>query len=115
MVLAFFRRGVEHEVARNLAAGTNEAHNVGVEGQLALQVHLLLEQLQSLCVQPCIATQDPLTTVQKNSAELTTDHGRLANRLAASCITRQETCFAQQLIRVVKVHFPQMSCWSQTD
>lgn len=52
MVLAFLGRGVQHEVARNLAAGTNEAHNVGVEGQLALQVYLLLEQLQGLRVQP---------------------------------------------------------------
>lgn len=46
MVLAFLSRGVQHEVARNLAAGSDEAHNVGVEGQLALQIHLLLEQLQ---------------------------------------------------------------------
>ena len=46
--------GLSNELARNLAAGSNEAHNVGMEGQLALQVHLLLEQLQSLRVQPCI-------------------------------------------------------------
>ena len=50
--MALVSRGVEHEVAGNLAAGSNEAHDVGVEGQLALQVHLLLEQLQGLRVQP---------------------------------------------------------------
>lgn len=53
VVLALFSRGVEHEVAGDLAAGTNEAHNVGVKGQLALQVNLLPEQLQGLHVQPC--------------------------------------------------------------
>ncbi len=47
-------RGLSNELARNLAAGSNEAHNVGMERQLALQVHLILEQLQSSRVQPCI-------------------------------------------------------------
>ena len=46
--------GLSNELARNLAAGSDEAHNVWMERQLALQVHLLLEQLQSSCVQPCI-------------------------------------------------------------
>ena len=50
--MALVIKGVEHEVAGNLAACSNEAHNVGVEGQLALQVYLLLEQLQGLPVQP---------------------------------------------------------------
>lgn len=51
--LVLGRRLVRKEVARDLAAGANEAHNVGVEGQLALQVHLLLEQLQRSAAQPC--------------------------------------------------------------
>ena len=45
---------VSKEVAGDLAAGANEPHNVGVEGQLALQVHLLLEQLKCPAGQPCI-------------------------------------------------------------
>lgn len=49
---ALVSRVVQHEVAGNLTAGPNEAHNVGVKGQLALQVNLLLEQLQGLRVQP---------------------------------------------------------------
>jgi hypothetical protein len=46
--------GLSNELARNLAAGSNEAHNVGMERQLALQIHLILEQLQSSRVQPCV-------------------------------------------------------------
>ncbi len=46
--------GLSNELARNLAAGSDEAHNVWMERQLALQVHLLLEQLQSSRVQPCV-------------------------------------------------------------
>lgn len=56
MMLALMSRGVEHEVAGDLAAGADEAHNVGMEGQLALQVHFLFEQLQGLRVQPCKRT-----------------------------------------------------------
>lgn len=41
-------------MAGDLTAGADEAHNVGVEGQLALEVHFLLKQLQGLRVQPCI-------------------------------------------------------------
>ena len=48
---------VRDELAGDLAAGSNEAHNVWVEGQLPLQVHLLLEQLQGACVQPCKQTR----------------------------------------------------------
>ena len=47
------RCGVCNEVARDLTASSNEAHNVWVEGQLPLQVHLLFEQVQRLVVQPC--------------------------------------------------------------
>lgn len=55
---------VEHEVAGDLAAGPNEANNVGVEGQLPLQVHLLLEQLQGLCIQPYMPHHStPLVTI----------------------------------------------------
>ena len=48
---------ISNELAGDLAAGPNEAHDVGMERQLALQVHLLLEQLQRSCVQPCMTSQ----------------------------------------------------------
>ena len=50
-------RGGGNELAGDLAAGANEAYNIGVEGQLALEIHLLLEQLQRPVCQPCTTTQ----------------------------------------------------------
>lgn len=47
--------GLSYELLGNLAAGSDEAHNVWVEGQLSLQVYFLLEQLQGPAAQPCIS------------------------------------------------------------
>ena len=55
-------RGVCNEVARDLTACSNEAYNVGVERQLPLQVHLLLEEVQRLVVQPCNHSHGPCQT-----------------------------------------------------
>lgn len=57
---------LSNELARNLAASSNEAHNIGMERQLALQVHLLLEQLQSSRVQPCVQQAYDRVLVQKS-------------------------------------------------
>ena len=47
-------RGFCNHLLGDLTAGSDKAHNVGVEGQLPLLVHLFLEQLQRACAEPCI-------------------------------------------------------------
>ena len=61
-------------MAGDLATGPDEAHNVGVEGQLALQVYLLLEQLQGLRVQPCTTKFWSLFVKASSPASSQLDH-----------------------------------------